>query len=180
MAAADHSYLSAAGTEAGRRAFPEVVRAHQSMVYSIACHCLRDRAAAEEIAQDVFLQLYRSLDKLESDAHIVHWLRRVATNRCIDYVRKRKLESGVDIAALPEPSTPGEQPDSLLNRKLQRLVSSLPAKQRAVVVLRYQEDLTPEEIAAVLALPIGTVKSHLQRSLAILREKMERGNKEST
>lgn len=177
MAAADRSYFAAAGADAGQRTFQEMVRAHQSMVLSIAWHCLRDRGAAEEIAQDVFLQLYRNVAKIESDKHAVHWLRRVTTNRCIDHLRKRKLESGIAIEDLPEPSVAGEQPDSLLNRRLQRLVASLPAAPRAVMVLRYQEDVQPEEIASLLDMPVRTVKSHLQRSLAILREKMERGNR---
>jgi RNA polymerase sigma factor (sigma-70 family) len=69
--------------------FAELLRANQSMVFSLAYHFLRDRGAAEEIAQDVFLRLYRKLDELESEKHVTFWLRKVTSHRCIDYLRKR-------------------------------------------------------------------------------------------
>ena len=67
-----------------------------------------------------------------------------------------------------------EQGDPLLNRRLRQLIATLPEKPRMVMVLRYQEDLTPEEISDVLEMPVRTVKSHLQRSLGMLREKIDR------
>ena len=66
--------------------------------------------------------------------------------------------------------------DPLLQRRLRALIASLPEKQRIVMVLRYQEDMMPEEIARTLDIPVRTVKSHLQRSLALMREKMARGS----
>lgn len=156
------------------RTFAAVLRAQQSMVFSIALHFLRDRSAAEEVAQDVFLQLHRRFDELKSDAHICFWLRKVASNRCIDYVRKRKTQAAVSLDDAPVPSVPGEPQDHFLNRRLQSLIGSLPEKPRMVMVLRYQEDLMPEEIASVLDMPVRTVKSHLQRSLAMMREKIDR------
>ena len=154
--------------------FTEVLRANQSMVFSIAYHFLRDRAAAEEIAQDVFLQLYRSFHELRTSAHATFWLRKVTSNRCIDCVRKRKLHAAVALEDAPEPSVRDEPRDLLLNRRLQSLVASLPETPRMVMVLRYQEDLMPEEISKLLDMPVRTVKSHLQRSLAMLREKIGR------
>jgi RNA polymerase sigma-70 factor, ECF subfamily len=154
------------------RAFPELLRAHQAMVFSIAYHFLRDRGSAEEIAQDVFLQLFRNLGKLESEAHATHWLRRTVSNRCIDFVRRRKLQVSMEDA--PEPRAPAGSGDPLLSRKLQRLIAALPEKPRMMMVLRYQEDLTPEEIAGILDMSVSTVKSHLQRALALLRTKIAR------
>jgi RNA polymerase sigma-70 factor (ECF subfamily) len=156
------------------RTFADVLRTNQAMVFSIAYHFLRDRSAAEEIAQDVFLQLYRTFAGLETDAHIKFWLKRVASHRCIDYVRQRKLRITVALDDAPEPSVSAEPGDPLLNRRLRALVTSLPEKPRMVMVLRYQEDMMPEEIAKILEMPVRTVKSHLQRSLAMLREKMSR------
>ena len=158
-----------------KRTFAGVLRANQAMVFSIAYHFLRDRSAAEEVAQDVFLELYRKLDELESDAHIGFWLRRVASHRCIDYLRRRKYHPIVALQDVSEPSVSGEPGDVLLNQKVQDLIATLPEKPRIVMVLRYQEDLMPEEIARVLDMPVRTVKSHLQRSLAMLREKITRG-----
>src|SRR5512135_3515124 len=99
---------------ATRIGFDEVLREHQSMVFSIAYHFLRDRAAAEELAQDVFLQLYRSIDSLESPEHATRWLRRVATNRCIDFCRRRKLAPQVSLEEVREPATPVAARDPML------------------------------------------------------------------
>jgi RNA polymerase sigma-70 factor (ECF subfamily) len=149
------------------------VRQQQAMVFSIALHFLRDRQAAEELAQDVFLHLHRNLASLKSPEHITFWLRKVTSHRCIDYSRRRKW-SQVSLEDVPELPAAPKTRDPLLARRLRQLVASLPEKARMVVVLRYQEDLTPAEIASVLAMPIATVKSHLQRSLAMLREKVLR------
>jgi RNA polymerase sigma-70 factor (ECF subfamily) len=153
--------------------FAGIVRHQQGMVFGIALHFLRDRSAAEELAQDVFLELYRHLGSLKSPEHVTFWLRKVTCHRCIDYARRRKWSqvSLDDVRDLPAAAT---SRDPLLQRILGQLVASLPETPRAVVILRYQEDLTPTEIAEVLAMPIATVKSHLQRSLAMLREKVTR------
>ncbi len=157
-----------------RQPFADAVRRHQSMVFSIAYHFLRDWTAAEEMAQDAFLQLYRNYDHLESDAHVTFWLRKVVSHRCVDYARRRQRQPTVALDDAPEPAAIAEQGDPILNRRLRRLIASLPEKPRLVMVLRYQEDLMPEEISKILEMPVRTVKSHLQRSLAMLREKVER------
>ncbi|MBS1873361.1 MAG: sigma-70 family RNA polymerase sigma factor [Acidobacteria bacterium] len=165
---------SGSATDAEPRTFLTALRAHQAMVFSLAYHFLRDRNAAEEVAQDVFLELHRHWDELGSDDHVKFWLRRVASNRCIDRARRRKYQPIVALDDVPEPSTPGEPSDFLLNQKLRDLVSALPEKPRMVMVLRYQEEMMPEQIATLLGMPVSTVKSHLQRSLAMLREKAVR------
>jgi RNA polymerase sigma-70 factor (ECF subfamily) len=154
--------------------FDELMREHRSMVFSVAYHFLHDRDLAEEIAQDVFLSLHRNLYDLESPAHAAHWLRRVAVQRAIDAARRRQRRPQVALESLPEPSVRPSQGDPLLGEMLRKLVASLPETQRMVVILRYQEDLDPTEIAGIIGIPVGTVKSHLQRSLALLREKLER------
>jgi RNA polymerase sigma-70 factor (ECF subfamily) len=153
--------------------FAQIVRRHQSMVFSIAQHFLADRPAAEELAQDVFLQLHANLSTLKSEAHIMFWLRKVTAHRCIDYKRRRKPPQ-LSLDDAPEPVAPMQSADPFLARKLRDLVASLPEKPRMVMILRYQEDMGPEDIAEVLAMPLPTVKSHLQRSLAMLREKVTR------
>lgn len=158
----------------GARTFAGTLRAHQSMVFSVAYHFLRDAAAAEEVAQDVFLELHRRFDTLESEAHVVFWLRKVTSHRCIDYARRRKYHPLVALYDVPEPSVSAEPEDVLLNERLQTLIATLPEKPRMVMVLRYQEEMMPEEIGKVMGMPVRTVKSHLQRSLAMLREKIGR------
>lgn len=152
--------------------FADLVRAHQAMVFSIAYHFVHDRAVAEELAQDVFLQLHRALPSLQSEPHVTAWLRKVTSHRCIDHARRQRPEVSLDEAP-PLVSDP-PQGDPLLSLRLRRMVASLPPNARIVVVLRYQEDLGPDEIAQVLGWRVNTVKSQLRRSLAMLREKLGR------
>lgn len=159
-------------------AFAAIVREHQGMVFSIALNSSRDRSVAEEIAQEVFLELFRSLDGLQSSDHIRFWLRRVASHRCIDALRRRRIRPLVGLDDVPEPAVSSEPGDPILRSRLRRLVSALPEPARMVVILRYQEDLGPTEIAEVLDMPVNTVKSHLQRSLTVLRSKLEESVRE--
>ena len=154
--------------------FASLVRQHQAMVFSIAWHVLRDRAVAEELAQDVFLSLYRHMAELESPEHVLYWLRRVTSNRAVDEARRRQRRPMVSLENTPEPVAVTSEGDLLMGAALRKLVAALPEKARAIVVLRYQEDLDPAEIARVLGIPVGTVKSQLQRALALLREKVSR------
>lgn len=156
-----------------QREFAELVQEHQSMVFSIAVHYLSDRSAAEEVAQEVFLQLYRNLAKLSAPEHRTAWLRKVACHRSIDYARKRKLEPKTKLDEIAEPAGEVRADDPMLREKLRKLIHSLPEKARAVMILRYQEDLYPEEIAAAMDIPVRTVKSLLQRSVALLRDKLD-------
>jgi RNA polymerase sigma-70 factor (ECF subfamily) len=153
--------------------FAEIVRRHQSAVFSIALHSLADRSTAEELAQDVFLQLHANLATMKSEDHMKFWLRKVTAHRCIDYKRRRKLPQ-VSLDDAPEPAAPAQSTDPFLARRLRQYVSSLSEKPRLVMILRYQEDMPAEDIAEVLTMPLATVKSHLQRSLALLREKVTR------
>ena len=154
--------------------FASLVRQHQAMVFSIAWHLLRDRAVAEELAQDVFLALHQHLAELESTEHVLFWLRRVTSNRALDEARRRQRRPMVSLESAPEPVAAASTGDPLLRTALKKLVAALPEKARAIVVLRYQEDLDPAEIASILGIPVGTVKSQLQRALALLREKLSR------
>jgi len=144
------------------------------MVFSLAVRFLRDREGAEELAQDVFLQIYQQLGRIESSSHATWWLRRAICHRCIDEVRKRKLRPRVGLEDAPEPAARDAQRDPLLRDQLRRLVESLPEKARAVVLLRYQEDMDPSEIAEMLEMPISTVKSHLHRSLTLMRGRLRK------
>jgi RNA polymerase sigma-70 factor (ECF subfamily) len=158
-------------------AFAALVRQHQAMVFSIAWHFLQDRAAAEELAQEVFLHLFRNLRAIQSAAHLTFWLRKVAGHRCIDQSRRLRLRPRVGLEDAPEPAAARAGGDLLLAGMLDKLVSGLPERSRMIVILRYQEDLEPAEIAQVLDIPVGTVKSNLHRSLAVLRGKLERTGK---
>jgi len=152
--------------------FEQLVDDHQSMVFSIALRMTGDRGLAEEIAQDVFVELDKHLSKIESPDHACFWLRRVAMSRSADALRRRRVRStDLWVEFEEQHGAPVEVRDSPLGARLELLLATLPEAQRAALVLRYQEDLTPEEIAATLAEPVATVKSHLQRGLKLLRAK---------
>lgn len=176
-----------ADLDADRDDFRKLVERHQARVFSIAFRILGESGTAEEVAQDVFLELHRSLSRLESEDHVTAWLRRAAVHRATDALRRRKARGGMNSEEFEEGITDGwrevRSPNAngspLMNR-VEQLVLALPETQRSVVLMRYQEDLDPEEIAATLSMPLATVRSHLQRALKFLRAKAERTLKEYT
>ena len=160
--------------------FRAIVERHQGRVYSIAFRILGDSGAAEEVAQDVFLELHRALCRIETEDHAAAWLRRVACHRATDALRRRAARA--DTIAEEYKDGMGLRPAvreviPLLNR-VEQLLLTLPPAQRSVMLLRYQEDLEPEDIAIELDMPLATVRSHLQRALKLLREKAQRTLKE--
>lgn len=155
-------------------AFGAIVRKHQAMVLSLAKRFLRNDFLAEELAQDVFLQLYQHRHTIRSPEHLTFWLRRTTSHRCIDLARHRRFFMEIDIEQAEEIAVKERWPDPFISDLLQKLLLTLTEKQRLVVILRYQEELAPGEIASILEMPLATVKSHLRRSLTILREKLLR------
>lgn len=143
------------------------------MVFGLAWNFFGDRARAEEIAQEVFLQLYRNLGSITTDSHVVFWLRQVTTRKCIDQMRRSRMKA-VSLEDAGELHAVEHAFDPLLERNLRKSLEELPEIQRAVVTLRYQEDLDPSEICRIVGLPVNTVKSHLHRALQSLRRKLEK------
>ncbi|MFZ0498141.1 MAG: sigma-70 family RNA polymerase sigma factor [Steroidobacteraceae bacterium] len=149
--------------------FRELIRSHQNIVYTLALRMLKVPEDAEELAQDVFVSAHRHLGKISCAAHLLFWLRRTVCHRAIDRLRRRPLHPALPLDTVAEVSVSDTQRDPILERRLRDLVSRLPPMARAVVLLKYQEDLDPSEIAMTLDMPLNTVKSHLKRSLASLR-----------
>jgi RNA polymerase sigma-70 factor, ECF subfamily len=150
-------------------AFRELIRAHQDLVYTLALRMLKVPEDAEELAQDVFVSAHRHLAGITCAAHLLFWLRRTVCHRAIDQLRRRPLHAALPLDTVEEVPVADASHDPLLERRLRDLVSKLPPMARAVVLLKYQEDLDPSEIARTLDMPLNTVKSHLKRSLASLR-----------
>jgi RNA polymerase sigma-70 factor, ECF subfamily len=173
--AVDDDHTLALAREGDTAAFEAIVGRHQSMVYSLALNALRSPAAAEDLAQEVFLGLYRNLHRIESAGHVMWWLRRVTSHRCIDELRRlrNRMERPMDEA--PERAAQPRPREVFLEAQLRRLVTRLPPRAQMVIVLRYQEELEPSEIAETLEMPVNTVKSHLRRSLALLRAGLLKG-----
>ena len=151
------------------------------MVFSIAYHFLRDGPVAEEVAQEVFLHLHRNLGTIQSAAHLARWLRKVTSHRCVDQARRLKLRPRMSLTGYlersPEPGAEPKLADPWLAGAMARLIARLPERSRLIVILRFQEDLEPAEIAETLGIPLGTVKSNLHRSLALMRGRLAAAGK---
>jgi RNA polymerase sigma-70 factor (ECF subfamily) len=154
--------------------FAGLMKQYQAMVFSVAYHYLHNREVAQEVAQDVFFSLHRNLAAIQSPAHAGFWLRKVAVQRSIDEGRRRLRRPQVALDEVTEPSVLAAPGDPMLGETLRKLIATLAETPRMVMILRYQEDLDPMEISEMMEIPLATVKSHLQRSLALLREKLAR------
>lgn len=152
--------------------FERLVDEHQAMVFSMALRMTGDRGLAEEIAQDTFLEFDKNLRTIKSAEHACWWLRRVTMSRATDALRRRRVR-GMDlwVALNEQDGVTAEEKSSPLGARLEYLLTTLPEAQRAALILRYQEDMMPEEIAAMQDAPVATVKSNLQRGLKLLRAK---------
>jgi RNA polymerase sigma-70 factor, ECF subfamily len=148
-----------------------LVLAHQRSVYSLALRMLGTKDLAEDLTQDVFMQLSGNLKSIESNQHLAFWLRKVTANRAIDAIRRRSRVVMTSLDEAEQLFSAEEGSDPLLQRHLRDLLQELTPQARAVLLLRFQEDMDPLDISRTLDMPINTVKSHLKRSLDTLREK---------
>ena len=152
-------------------AFAQLVPEYRRRVFGIAYGILRDRAAAEDAAQEVFLKLWQGLSGYDGRAKLSTWIYAIARNASISALRKRpRAVSLTDpaVAAEADALESAVAPPDAGDAQLWRAVEALPDKQRQVVTLFYQDDRTTEEVAEMLGLPLNTVKTHLHRARARL------------
>lgn len=170
-------------------AFNAFVLRYQDRVFRVLLRMLGDRAEAEDLAQEVFISIFKAIESFRGDSQLATWVYRVATNHCrnrLKYLARRRRQltddfDEEDAAGAQGASTPDRQgtPDRLLEARqteqlLQQGLLSLDEEQRELVVLREVEHLSYEEIMAITGLPEGTVKSRLHRARSALREHLER------
>ena len=161
-------------------AFEELVMTYQHRVFGVALRMLGNRAEAEDVAQEAFVRAHRALGAFRGDAKLSTWLYAITSRLCLNRLasgERRMARQGED--ALLRLSDAGPRPDAALERReletaLGRAIAELPEDRRIVVVLRDLEGLSYEEIAQVLELELGTVRSRLHRARAELKEKLER------
>lgn len=144
----------------GRRAeaFETLLAAYQDKVFRLSYSMLGNHAQAEDAAQESFLRIWKSMERYRGDAEIGTWIFSIARNVCLTAISKRRHASPLEEAERGTPDAPDRQRDIL------RLVAQLPANYRQVVMLFYMEDRSYEEVARMLDLPVGTVKTHLHRA----------------
>ena len=169
------------------RAFRELIENHRDRVYNICYRMLGNRHESEDVAQEVFITVFKQIDTFREEAKFSTWLYRVAVNHCknrIKYLARRfdkardELDeqgtNGTPIGA-PVPDAPDRALEGAQMEKLmQDAIAALEEDQRIVVVLRDVEDLSIEEICEITGLPDGTVKSRLHRARLVLRKKLAR------
>ncbi len=161
------------------RAFEELVIAYQHRVFGVALRMLRNRGEAEEIAQEVFLRVHRTVEDFRGEAKLSTWLYAITSRLCLNRLasgeRRVSREGEESLERLRADADPAAHVERVeLEAALQRAITELPEERRIMVVLRDFEGLSYEEIATALDLPLGTVRSRLHRARTDLKEKLER------
>lgn len=153
-------------------AFRVLVERYRDRVYGLALRIVRSAPDAEEVAQDAFVRAWLALPRFRGEASFSTWIYRIAARCAFDRALTLKLRRGREavIEAAGDVAAPGEgAPRTALVRQLDALVATLPPAQRAVVTLYYLQDRSVEQVAATLAMPENTIKTHLSRARAALR-----------
>lgn len=164
--------------------FEELLLKYQDRIYNLCRHMLGNLHDAEDAAQDVFIKAYRNLENFRPESSLYTWLYRIAVNTCLDYKKRPFFKSLFNITGEGEEVcvellSDDPSPERLYELKqtgyaLQECLNKLSAKLRAVIILKEVEGLTYEEIAEVLDISIGTVKSRISRGREELRESMKK------
>jgi len=167
-------------------AFARLVGRYEGKIYNLGYRMLGNREEAEDITQETFLHTYRALKSFRLEERFSPWIYKIASNLCLDRLRKLKHSAAsLDARVGPDGDIPvqvadwSSAPDRLYEESearadTQEAINELPPKYKVVVVLRHLHDLSYDEIARVLGVPQGTVKTRLFRAREILRRKLER------
>ncbi len=163
------------------RAFEQLYERHSRIVYSLVLRILRQGTTAEEVVQDVFLQLWRNSARYDLSRPFVPWLLTLARNRALDHLRlksERQRRREEQTEEFPQIATAAPEYEKALDEKrraerVRSLMSSLPAAQKKAIELAYFEGLSHSEIAASLHEPLGTVKSWIRNGLLRLKEGLQ-------
>jgi RNA polymerase sigma-70 factor (ECF subfamily) len=158
---------------------------YERAVFTICLRMLRSREEAEDLAQEAFMKVFAMLDRYDPSYAFAAWLFKITSNLCIDTIRKRRL----DTVPMDDPlrsekgeyarqyEAPGDNPETLVikderSKRLSDAIESLPPHYRIMILLRHQEDLSYEEIAQVLEVPLGTVKARIHRAREMLKTRL--------
>lgn len=171
-------------------AFRELVRRYERPVFSLIFRMVRDREAAEDLAQDSFIKVLNHIDRYSPEFKFSSWLFKIANNVAIDHLRRRRVET-ISMDGSPHASTASEieataleleadQENALeeieareLGSAIERAIGGLRPEYRSCIMLRHVEGRSYEEIAATLDLPLGTVKTYIHRARHELRRALE-------
>ena len=154
------------------QAMAQLYERYSSIVYSVALRVVGDTGAAEDILQEVFMQLWRSPDVFDpSRGSLAGWLAVIARNRAIDSLRKRRPETDItEIVVSIEPDLASEADWSRVLEKIRSALTSMPPTQRSALEMAFFEGLTHTEIAKKTGEPLGTIKTRIRAGLVTLRK----------
>ena len=158
-------------------AFRALFEAHKDKVYSIALRYSGDHAAATDIAQEVFLKLLSRIQSFRGDSSFDSWLYRLVVNSCLDHRRRGRrlipfIDELLDVLRAPRETVLQELLRAEFQEGVQQVVAKLSREHRIVVILRYTEDLSYEQIAEILGCSRGTVASRLNRAHKVLERRL--------
>ncbi len=178
----DDAELVAAHLRGDASAFAELVSRYTGPIYNLALRLTGDEGEAENVTQETFLRAYTALPHSRTDLPFKPWLFQIGVNLCRDLARKKRPTAFANLendGAEPEEAIEDETPlpsdqveEHELERALAAAVAALPVIYRTVVTLRYTEEMSYEDIAAVLKLPVNTVRTHLFRAKAMLHKSL--------
>src|SRR5262245_5306294 len=158
--------------QAGRaqEAFERLVPVYRRRVFGLAYSILRDRAAAEDLAQEVFVKLWQALPRYDGRAQLSTWIYAITRNAAVSALRSRRQPLSLsDAAVLSEVEGMAHEPaGSPDDAALRRRIEALPEKQRQAVTLYYLDERPVDEVAAMMGIPVNTAKTHLHRARASL------------
>lgn len=168
-----------------QNAFGEIVEIYKDKVFQLCFRMLGNRHEVEDMAQEAFVRAYVNIHSFNTQMKFSTWLYRIATNLCIDRIRKKKPDyyldaeiagtDGLDMYSQVAADTqkPEDEVESLeLQETIQREILKLPEKYRSVIVLKYIEELSLKEISEILDMPIGTIKTRIHRGREALRKQL--------
>ncbi|MHB8141683.1 MAG: RNA polymerase sigma factor [Vulcanimicrobiaceae bacterium] len=173
--------LVAATLSGERDAFAELVERYDRAVYHLALRTLRDAEEARDVAQETFFKAYRSLRTFKPGAKFSTWILAIAYHACCDRLTRRKRYAQDELPDRADPA-PGPEAQVLAGddaRRLRAAIDALPEKYRTVITLYHIQGHQYEEIAAVLGVPLGTVKTHLFRAKEQLRQRLSQTEEEA-
>ncbi|RMG65231.1 MAG: sigma-70 family RNA polymerase sigma factor [Calditrichaeota bacterium] len=181
----DHRLIEQA-KKGNQKAFETLMHRYRNLVYHVMLKMIRNPQDAEDLTQEAFMKAFHALNSFNEEYAFSTWLMKIATNNCIDLLRKRKLKAiSIDQPVqVKDDAIRIELPDRdptperrLLSREQSRLIDqaidSLPPLYRHVIVLRHREEKSYEEIAEILDLPLGTVKARIFRAREMLNKKIK-------
>jgi RNA polymerase sigma-70 factor (ECF subfamily) len=153
-------------------AFEELISRYQNRICSFATRVLRDPAAANDVTQETFLALYLKADTFISGYRVRPWLFKIAYNKCLDYIRQAGAVSSEEFEVVYSQSPEDSVAQQITGELLRTAVEGLRREERDAILLRHQSDLPYDQIAEIMGVPIGTVKTHLFRARHRRRDRL--------